>query len=58
MTRTLPAWNTACLEFVLRIKPNVHIRALRLDEQQWAEYSELIGGTPRTLWGYPVKKRS
>jgi hypothetical protein len=58
MTPRPPAWATASIEFIERIKPNVRIRALRLTEQQWTEYEAYIQQTPRTLWGYPVEKRA
>lgn len=53
-----PAWIAASLEFVERIGPSVYIRALRLSEQQWAEYEEFLQHTPRTLWSHPVERRS
>jgi hypothetical protein len=58
MTPAIPSWAATSNVFVCRIKPNVRIRALRLDAKQWAEYEEFLQTTPRTLWGYPVKKRS
>jgi hypothetical protein len=54
---TLP-WAATSHEFVCRIKQNVRIRTLWLDAKQWAQYEEFLQTTPRTLWGYPVKKRS
>jgi hypothetical protein len=58
MTPAKPPWVATSHEFVCRIRPGVRIRALRLDAKQWAEYVEFLQTTPRTLWGYPVKKRS
>jgi hypothetical protein len=57
MSTTAPAWMNASREFVSRIQSNVRIRALRLTEQQWAEYEAFLQYPPQGLWTYPVEKR-